>query len=157
MQQVHRRYVEDLARALPIEAGRPRDVRSILKDAAQGLLDKGLPTLRSFRVTGPKDDRWVAEFVRGAAPRWRDAASRRAGGATSPELDELVERMIRESGGADDRVWWAQCVARLGRGPVERALGILREACAAGPVRNRAALLTKLLKDIAREGGVALR
>jgi hypothetical protein len=52
-QQVHRRYVEDLARALPIEAGRPRDVRSILKDAAQGLLDRGLPTLRSFRVTGP--------------------------------------------------------------------------------------------------------
>ena len=35
----------------------------------------GLPTLRSFRVTGPKDDRWVAEFVRGEAPRWRDAAA----------------------------------------------------------------------------------
>jgi hypothetical protein len=65
--------------------------------------------------------------------------------------------MIRESGGVDDRVWWAQCAARLGRGPVERALGILREACAAGPVRNRAAILTKLLEDIAREGGVALR
>jgi hypothetical protein len=65
--------------------------------------------------------------------------------------------MIRESGGADDRVWWGQCAARLGRGPVERALGILREACAAGPVRNRAALLTKLLKDIARDGVVALR
>jgi hypothetical protein len=67
-QQVHRRVVEDLARALPIEASRPRDVTSILKDAAQGLLDKGLPTLRSFRVTGPKDDRWVAEFVRGPLP-----------------------------------------------------------------------------------------
>jgi hypothetical protein len=64
-QQVHPRHVEDLARALPIEAARPRDVRSILRDAAQGLLDRGLPTLRSFRLTGPKQGRWVAEFVRG--------------------------------------------------------------------------------------------
>jgi hypothetical protein len=65
--------------------------------------------------------------------------------------------MIRESRGADDRVWWGQCAARLGRGPVERALGLLRDACEAGPVRNRAALLTKILKDIAQEAGIALR
>ncbi len=156
-QQVHRRHVEDLARALPIEAGRPRDVRSILKDAAQGLLDKRLPTLRSFGLTGPKKGRWVAEFVRGAAPRWRSPTGRSTGEGGSIELDELVERMIRESHGADDRVWWVQCATRLGRGPVERALGLLRDACEVGHVRNRAALLTKILKDIAEEGGVALR
>jgi hypothetical protein len=65
--------------------------------------------------------------------------------------------MIRDSDGADDRAWWVQCAIRLGRGPVERALGLLRDACAAGPERNRAALLTKILKDIAEERGVALR
>jgi hypothetical protein len=155
-QPIHRRHVEDLARALPIEATRPRDVRSILKDAAQGLLDNGLPTLRSFGLVGSRKGRWVAEFVRGAVPRCRVEEGRRAGSA-DPEIEDLVERMIRESRGADDRVWWAQCATRLGRGPVERALGLLRDACAAGPVRNRAALLTKFLKDIAREGGVALR
>src|SRR5207245_1562743 len=42
-QKVHRRYVEDLARALPIEAARPRDVRAILRKAAGGLLEQGLP------------------------------------------------------------------------------------------------------------------
>jgi hypothetical protein len=156
-QQVHRRHVEDLARALPIEAARPRDVRSILRDATQGLLDRGLPTLRSFRLTGPKKGRWVAKFVRGTVPRSKNAVGRGVGASTCVELDGLVEQMIRESDGADDRVWWVQCAIRLGRGPVDRALGLLRDACAAGPVRNRAALLTKILKDIAEEGGVALR
>jgi hypothetical protein len=156
-QQIHRRHVEDLARALPIEATRPRDVRSILKDAAQGLLQKRLPTLRSFGLTGSKKGRWVAEFVRGAVPRSRNLTGRRTGESIPIELEELVERMIRETNAADDRAWWVQCAARLGRGPVERALGLLRDACAAGPIRNRAALLTKILKDIAEEGGVALR
>src|SRR5262249_54341954 len=148
-QQIHRRHVEDLARALPIEATRPRDVRSILKDAAQGLLDKRLPTLKSFGLTGPKKGRWLAEFVRGAIPRSKNIVGRGKGASTSLELEELVEQMIRESNGGDDRIWWVQCANRLGRGPVERALGLLRDACVVGPVRNRAALLTKILKDVA--------
>src|SRR5262249_62377561 len=101
--------------------------------------------------------RWVAEFVRGAVPRSKNTPGRGAGASASVEFEDLVEQMIRESNGADDRVWWVQCTIRLGRGPVERALGLLRDACATGPVRNRAALLTKFLKDIAEERGVALR
>src|SRR5262249_13795850 len=123
----------------------------------QGLLDRGLPTLRSFRLTGPKKGRWVAEFVRGAVPRSKSSVGRGTGANTCVELEGLVEQMIRESGGAGDRVWWVQGAIRLGRGPVDRALGLLRDACAAGQVRNRAALLTKILKDIAEERGVALR
>jgi hypothetical protein len=156
-QQIHRRFVDDLARALPIEAARPRDARQILREAAKGLLAKELPILRSFSCTGPRDGRWVAEFVRREAPR------RRLPGRAEPfrgdpgELDGLVERIIEETGGEEDRLWWTQCALRLGRGPVERALGQLREACREGPIRSKGALLTKILKDLAVEADVVLR
>ena len=42
-------------------------------------------------------------------------------------------------------------------GAWERALGQLREASAGGGVRNRPALLTKILKDLAAGAGIALR
>ena len=108
-QQVHRRFVEDLAQALPIEAARPRDVRAILKEAAGGLLAKRLPILRSFEVTGPRDGRWVAEFVRAAVPRATPAPGGASRGASPGELDELVDLMISATGSGEDRLWWTHC------------------------------------------------
>ena len=155
-QKVHRRFVEDLARALPIEASRPRDVRSILKEAAQGLLDKRLPILRSYGLTGPREGRWVAEFVRRAAPG--NAAPRPLvrGTGLGPELDRVVGRVVEATGCPGDRPWWTQCVLRLGPGPVDRALGLLGDAGRDGLVRNRGAFLTRIFKDLAEEAGIAL-
>jgi hypothetical protein len=155
-QQVHRRFVDDLASALPIEAARPRDARAILKDAASGLLGNHVPILKAFNVTGPRDGRWVAEFVRGAVPPPTAVVGRRRL-PLAQDRNDLIDRIVAETGGGGDRLWWAQCIARLGRGSVERALGQLREACEGNTVRNRSALLTKILKDLATEAGIALR
>ena len=158
-QQVHRRFVEDLARRLPDRggsaAGRPR--RSSRRPRA-ACSTKKLPILRSFEVTGPRDGRWVAEFVRAAVPRATPRRRSSPAGRVLGELDELVDRMIAATGSGEDRLWWTHCAMRLGRGPVERAIGQLAEASrSAKKVRNRGALLTKILKDVAREGGIGLR
>jgi hypothetical protein len=154
-QRVHRRPVEDLARALPIEASRPRDATAILKSAAQGLLHHGLPILADVRFELSRG-RAMAEFHRKAAPRQDAPPSTRAAEGISEETRGLVERIAEQVGGHDDLLWWARCAERLGRGGVDRALGQLKEAAARGGVRNPGGLLTKIFKDIAAERGVGL-
>ena len=155
-QTEHRRFVDGVATALPIEAARPQDVRSTLAAAAEGLLQHKLPLLRSFRFDRAKDGRWLAVFTRGARPK---ASSPQQFAA--PPLDErswyLVDQLVEVTGAPDDLIWWTQCVRRLGPGPVERALGQFREARQAQHVRNPPGLMTKILKDIAREVGVGLK
>jgi hypothetical protein len=155
-QKLHRRFVDDLARALPIGAGRPTDVRVALKKAARGLLDKNLPILEAFRVERSRDGRYLAEFTRRAAPRQDAPVPAYAADALSPAVLALVGRIVEATGNAASRPWWTQCALRLGPGPVDRALGQLKEARQRNRVRNPGGLLTKIFKDIAAEAGVSL-
>jgi len=155
-QRTHRRFVDGVATALPIEAGRPQDVRITLQKAAEGLIRRQLPLLRSFRFDRAQGGRWLAVFERGERP---------VGGHTlrivSTKLDErsqyLVDQLVEVTGAAADSSWWTQCVRRLGPGPIERALGQFRESRAMRHVHNPPGLMTKILKDIAREVGIGLR
>lgn len=158
-QSLHRRYIEDLARALPIEAARPRDVRSCLSRTAGGLLAHGLPVLRDFQLAQSRSGRWIAEFHREGDLSARSFSDRShvLRGEDGGIFEYHLGRIASETGSARDRAWWLRCLRRLGPGPVDRALGQLREACQSGRVRNRGALLTKILKDLAAEAGVSLR
>lgn len=153
-QVVHRRFVDDLARALPVGAARPADVRVAVRKAAEGLLAHHLPTLRAFRLDPGRDGRWVASFARAAVPRQLAGGP---GQVVSPEVRCHVDRITDALGSDADRVWWGQCVRRLGPGAVDRALGLLKEARGRALVRNPGGLLTKIFKDLAVEAGVALR
>ena len=155
-QSLHRRFVRDLARVLPIEAGRDRDARRILADAGGGLVRAGLPILASFRLVPSASGDWLAEFRRGAKAADTFTVPRPAGGTVSAAVAESVLLIAEAVGGDDDRVWWERCAERLGRGAVDRGLGLLKEARRAGRVTNPGGLLTKFFKDIAAEGGVAL-
>ena len=155
-QTLHRRYVRDLARVLPVEAARDRDVRRIIADAGDGLVRAGLPTLASFRLTPSATGEWLAEFRRGAKAADTYSVPRPAGGPVSAAAAELALRIADAVGGDDDRVWWERCAERLGRGAVDRGLGLLKEARQASRVTNPGGLLTKFFKDIAAESGVAL-
>jgi hypothetical protein len=156
-QAVHRRFVDDLARALPIEAVDPAEARKTLKSAAAGLKAKGVPILAAFRVEKGREGRYLATFKRGQAPAQDPPASRLARTVVTPELAFQVDRIVEAVGSGDDRAWWAQCARRLGGGAVDRALGLLKEARSTGRVRNPGAVLTKFFKDIAAEQGVLLR
>ena len=146
----------DLAKALPIESENERDVRSTLRSAAEGLLAKKLPILADFHFERSVNGGVLAVFIRGEAPVKDTQTIRRAGIALAPAIAEHVERIVETVGSDADRLWWAQCVRRLGHGPVDRGLGLLKEAIQAGKVRNPGGLLTSFFKDIAKEMKVVL-
>src|SRR5205085_9784475 len=120
------RFVVELARALPIEAAAERDARKVLRRAADGLLARRLPVLADFRTERGRDGRWLAVFERKEAPR-QDQYAARVGPQLTPGETLQVGRITEAVGGEDDRLWWTQCVRRLGAGPVDRALGLLKE------------------------------
>ena len=120
-QQVHRRYVEDLAQALPLGAARVRDNLTLLKKAAQGLLDKKLPTLASFAIEPARNGRTLAVFHRGQVPPRRYLLPRATTAELAPAVASLVDRIVLATGNAADQRWWTQCAERLGPGGVDRA------------------------------------
>jgi len=156
-QKLHRRFVDDLAKALPIEAAQPFHVRMILKETAHGLLDKHFPLLASFALEqSPRDSRWLAAFHRKARPKFDAPLPRAAARALAPNLAFLVDRIVEATGDAKSRAWWEQCAQTLGHGGVDRALGQLRGACETQHVKRRGALLTKIFQDLACERGVTI-
>ena len=69
-QALHQRFVDDLAKALPIDAKRPDNVRAILRNAANGLIQKKVPFLSTFeRRKSNREGKWVAVFHRRCVPR----------------------------------------------------------------------------------------
>lgn len=155
-QKLHRRFVNDLAKALPIEASLDFDVRKTLKMAAQGLLAKKLPCLAAFRFERSVSGGWLAVFERGQAPKQDHQTLRNAGEALSEQLQYLLDSIAQAVGNDADKIWWMQCARRLGEGAILRGLGMLKEARQNGTVRNPGGLLTKFLKDIAQEQGISI-
>lgn len=153
-QKLHRRFVADLVRVLPMEAKRERAARAILTDAAEGLVEKRLPILSEFKLERSRAGDWLASFTRGKAPDSKYVVP--AAESLTPAVADLVRRIAEATGNANDRVWWAQCAERLGPGAVDRALGQLKEVRAAGRLRNPGGLLTKIFKDLAEEQGIVL-
>src|SRR5262249_54550917 len=132
-------------------------IRITLKLTAEGLLQKGLPILQAYRLEKSRDGRWVVVFDRKAAPVERRPTGPSPTDGLSPEEADLVQSILQETGSSGDRFWWGQCVKRLGRESVYRALGQFREAKSLATVKNPGGLLTKIFKDIALEQGVALK
>jgi hypothetical protein len=155
-QKLHRRFIEDLCRALPIEAERPDNQRALLRRAAEGLSEAGFTLLANFKMEKGKDGRWLAVFHRRQSPASGYRIARASAGELIPGVSALVDRIVEMTRDPSDRLWWMQCVRRLGPGPVDRALGQLKEAIQSGKVRSRGALLTKIFKDIAEEAGIVL-
>lgn len=155
-QKVHQRFVDDLARALPIEAARPDHVREILKRAVDGLLEKNLPLLESFSYEKARDGRYLAVFRRKAKPKQNLPLPAAAVKELALAIALLVDEIIRATGDEKGRRWWQKCTETLGEDSVKRALGQLKETCQIHKVENRGAMMTKILKDIAKERGVSL-
>ena len=156
-QAIHQRYVKDLGRALPIEATRPDNVRTILGQVAQGLLDRGVPTLKNYRFQkSRRTGEWLIVFERDVKPR--QSYRLPAGGAVSldPEIGLLVNDIAKQIGSRDDVLWWTKCAEVLGADRIYQGLSQLKDAAHSQKVRNRGALLTKSFKDIATNHKLAI-
>lgn len=153
-QAVHQRFVADIGRALPIEAARPDNLRTILRQLSQGLLIRGVPTLKSFRFErSRRNGEWLIVFERGERPKQRSERSARFGVCLDPEVSVLVDDIVDQVGSRDDALWWTKCAEILGPDLIQQGLSQLRDAASSQRVRNRGALLTKVFKDLARIHG----
>lgn len=151
-QSVHKRYVTDLARALPIEASRPDNVRAIVGQTAQGLLDRRVPTLRSYRFEkSHRTGEWLVVFERNVRPKGTVRLPTRAAVSLDSELGVLVSDIVEKVGSRDDVLWWTKCAEVLGADLVYRGLSQLKDAAQVQHVRSRGALLTKIFKDLAEQ------
>lgn len=152
-QALHQRFVDDLAQALPIDAKRPDNVRAILKNAANGLIQKQVPFLASFELRkSTREAKWLAVFHRRCAPK---ASNHTAGDIEKlPEpIDHLVRRLCEVSGQPEDWRWWRKCAEQLGQEGIELAIGQFEETSRIRHVERPGAMLTKILKDVAAAKG----
>jgi hypothetical protein len=163
-QEFHRRFLDDIAAAIPIEAASATKVRQTLREAASGLMEKGFPNLERFEVERGRGGRWLATFHRRDKVE-QDASPRPASLVGLPATEKLlIEEMIevtRDPGSTD---MWALAVRRLGTEAVRYALADLKSEVAqrgAGggggeQIKNRGAWLTKKLFAMAEERGTKL-
>jgi len=155
-QKLHRRFVSDLVRALPIETATELDARKTIKRTANGLLEAKVPILASYRFEKRVNGQWLVVFERKQVPRQDSNTYQLAARELAPGLRDQIERIIEAVGGSDDRAWWTQCAKRLGTGAVDRGLGLLKEARKDQEIKNPGAFLTWLFKKISREYGISL-
>jgi hypothetical protein len=125
-------------------------------EAGEGLEAARVAGLVGTQLVRSASGEWRAEFTRGPRTATTYTVSRQLAETLSPAAAELIGRIAEAVGSDDDRVWWARCAERLGRGAVDRALGLLKEAKQTGIVKNPGGLLTKFFQDIAREAGASL-
>lgn len=153
--EIYVRYIDDLAKALPIEATRPSDVRAILSRTTKGLLEKGLPILQSYRIEkAGRGGEWLVYFYRKNTPKEISAIRK---DSFNPDLEFLVQILIDASGEPKSKNWWLQCARSLGRDGVFRAVGQFKEKALLEDLLSRGAMLTAIIKDIARQQGVKIK
>jgi hypothetical protein len=152
-QALHQRFVDDLAKALPIDAKRPDNVRAILSNAAKGLIDKQVPFLAGFELRkSSREGKWVAVFHRRCAPKASTHPAEEIEKLPEP-TDQLVRRLCDVSGQPEDWRWWRKCAEQLGADGVELAIGQFEETSRLRRVERPGAMLTKILKDVAASKG----
>jgi len=156
---VHRRYEEMIFGALPIEGSSPRRSRQTLRDAAQGLLDKGYPYLASFKIERGRAGRYVATFFRKARIVQDYPETTLAPEDFPPDWREVLDEILRLTNDAGSLRMWANSIQQLGLESVRYAVADLRSEMQIGQnpiVKPGAWLNTKLLK-MAEEKGVQLK
>jgi hypothetical protein len=155
-QSLHQRFVEDLAKALPIDAKRPDNVRAILRNAATGLIEKQVPFLAGFELRkSTREGKWVAVFHRRCVPAVSSYPTEELKNLPMP-TNQLVQRLSEISGQPEDWRWWRKCAEQLGSAGVESAIGQFEETSRLRRVENPGAMLTKILKDVAAQMGKSI-
>lgn len=155
-QALHQRFVDDLAKALPIDAKRPDNVRAILRSAANGLIEKKVPFLAAFEIRkSAREGKWLATFHRRCAPKAIPQLPPEVETLAEP-LDGLVRRLCEVSGQPEDWRWWRKCAEQLGTEGIEAAIRQFEETSRLRQVERPGALLTKILKDIATAKGLTI-
>jgi hypothetical protein len=157
-QTTHKRFVDDLAAALPIhvDPARPDNTRRTLKRAADGLLENKVPILKSFNFEKSREGRWLIVFHRARRPTQNHPIPSYAGAELAPAVHVLLEDVIAFTRSPQSRPWFIHCLNTLGADIGHFCFAQLKEACGIHDVKDRGALLTKIFKDKAGQLGKTL-
>lgn len=147
-QSTHRRYVDELAAALPIQVAQPKHFRFTVKRAAEGLLRARVPILKSFAFEQAADGRCLVVFHRAERPR-QDYRIAPAVAELAPAIAILVDEVVSFTSSPQSRPWFSHCVTTLGTETARYHFSQLKETCSLRPVQNRGALMTKIFEDAA--------
>ena len=163
-QELHRRHEADLYLALPIEAARLTKRRQTLREAAQGLMEKGYPNLAGFSFEkAVRTESFVAVFRR----RHKVQQDQPLRGIVLHRLPEtvrsLVEDIVEQTGDPDSIPMWVRAIRGLGPEAVRFALADLRSeqhqraaGGEAGVIKNPGAWLTTKFMAMAEERGIRI-
>jgi len=162
-QQVHRRYEGDIYGALPIEGEAPNKRRQTLREAAEGLRQKGYPNLARFELEkSAKTGRWVATFHR-ARKVEQEAPVRAPSLERLPDsVRALVEDVVALTQDPGSVPMWVRAIRGLGEEAVRFGLGDLRaeqvqrRAAGEAPIKNPGAWLTTKLMAMAKDRGIVI-
>jgi len=162
-QQVHRRFEDDIYGALPIEGAAANKRRQTLREAADGLIQKGFPNLARFDLQrSPKTGRWLASFYR-AGKVAQEAPVRAPSMDRIPEqIRPLVEDIVAQTDDPGSIPMWVRAIRGLGEEAVRFALADLRaeqlqrRAGSEGSIKNPGAWLTTKLMAMAKERGIVI-
>ena len=164
-QEFHRRHEAELYEALPIEAARVTKRRQTLRDAVQGIVQKGYSNLASFSLkSAARTDGMVATFRRRQKIE-QDQPVRPPALNRLPETERLlVEDIVTATRDPDSIPMWTRAIRGLGEPAVRYALADLRseqhQRSAAGDdgaIKNAGAWLTTKLLALAGERGILIK
>ena len=165
-QKTHWRRESEIYAALPIEGTRQRRRRQTLRDAAQGLIDKGYPNLASFTIEKPRGKRsadWIITFHR-RQPIAQERPQPRMRITDLPESwQALVQDIVNETDDPGSIRMWVAAIRGLGVESVRAALADLRAerlqraaSRYSDTIRQPGAWLTTKLMAIAQERGITI-
>ena len=162
-QKVHRRYEDDIYGALPIEGAAANKRRQTLREAADGLLEKGFPNLARFDLRrSPKTGRWLATFYRSRKVE-QEAPVRVPSMESLPDrFRPLVEDIVAQTEDPGSIRMWVRAIRGLGEEAVRFALADLRAEQMQRPsgsqesIKNPGAWLTTKLMAMAKDRGVVI-
>jgi len=148
-QSIHKRFVDELAAALPINVSHARNLRAVLKRAADGLIAAGVPILRKVAFEKAQDGRLLIVFHRAKRPRQNYGKPTHPAAALAPAVLQLVDDIVSFTDSSQSRPWFEHCVDTLGPEMARFYFAQLKEACSVQQVENRGALMTKIFRDAA--------
>ncbi len=164
-QQVHKRDVMKLAEQLPLTTKLKKKIKQQLKEASQGLMNKGFKPLERFDFEDGaiRDAENIVFFRRGKLPPLRPRVGERKERISAEEQNpvELQESLVAEileiCGDERSTNFYKKSVRVMPKDAIYRTIAEVREVVDLGTIKKtKGALFTKLIREKALKLGIEL-
>lgn len=164
-QQVHKRDIMKLAEQLPLTIKVRKKIKQQLKNASQGLIDKGFKPLErfDFEAGATREAENIVFFRRGKVPSMHRPAGKReemtSSGEQNPaELQEALVADILEICGDEGSTNFYKKTARvMPKDAIYRTIAEVKEVVDLGTIKKtKGALFTSLIREKAQKLGIDL-